>query len=123
VRGTRSRPGVAGTLTRGFFPIPRVPIVHPALPRGALPHKNANAPDFSGRRTTAPILKDIVNNRVAIDYILDLTSGVTSRIVELVRLSARCAVRCDSRTVTVDLVQEAGKEFASDLGSERNVSH
>src|SRR3984885_13514117 len=58
---------------------------------------------------------DIVNNRVAIDYILDLTSGVTGRIVELVRLSARCAVRRDSRTVTIDLVQEAGKEFAADL--------
>jgi len=66
---------------------------------------------------------DIVNNRVAIDYILDLTSGVTGRIVELVRLSARCAVRRDSRTVTIDLLQEAGKEFAADLGSERNVSH
>ena len=51
------------------------------------------------------------------------TSGVTGRIVELVRLSARCAVRRDSRTVTVDLLQEAGKEFAADLGSERNVSH
>jgi hypothetical protein len=67
--------------------------------------------------------KDIVNNRIAIDYILELTSGVTGRIVELVRLSARCAVRRDSRTVTVDLLQEAGKEFAADLGFERNVSH
>jgi hypothetical protein len=66
---------------------------------------------------------DIVNNRIAIDYILELTSGVTGRIVELVRLSARCAIRRDSRTVTVDLLQEAGKEFASDLASERNVSH
>jgi hypothetical protein len=66
---------------------------------------------------------DIVNNRIAIDYILELTSGVTGRIVELVRLSARCAVRRDSRTVTLDLLQEAGKEFAADLGSERNVSH
>jgi hypothetical protein len=66
---------------------------------------------------------DIVSNRIAIDYILELTSGVTGRIVELVRLSARCAVRRDSRTVTVDLLQEAGKEFAADLGSERNVSH
>jgi len=48
---------------------------------------------------------DIVNNRIAIDYILELTSGVTGRIVELVRLSARCAVRRDSRTVTLDLLQ------------------
>jgi hypothetical protein len=66
---------------------------------------------------------DIVNNRSAIDYIFELTSGVTGRIVELVRLSARCAVRRDSRTVTVDLLQDAGKEFAADLGSERNISH
>jgi hypothetical protein len=66
---------------------------------------------------------NIVNNRIAIDYILELTSGVTGRIVELVRLSARCAVRRDSRIVTIDLLQEAGKEFAADLGSERNVSH
>lgn len=59
----------------------------------------------------------------AIDYVFELTSGVTGRIVELVRLSARCAVRRDSRKVTLDLLQEAGKEFAADLGSERNVSH
>ena len=65
----------------------------------------------------------VVNDRIAIDYLLDLTLGVTGRIVELVRLSARCAVRRDSRTVTIDLLQEAGKEFAADLGSERNVSH
>ena len=66
---------------------------------------------------------DIVNNRIAIDYILELTSGVTGRIVELLRLSARCAMRRDSHAVNVDLLQEAGKEFAADLGSERNVSH
>jgi hypothetical protein len=66
---------------------------------------------------------DIVNNRIAIDYILELTSGVTGRIAELLRLSARCAMRRDSHTVNVDLLQEAGKEFAADLGSERNVSH
>jgi hypothetical protein len=67
--------------------------------------------------------KDIFNNRIAIDYILELTWGVTGRIVKLVRLSARCAVRRDSRTVTIDLLQEAGKEFAADLGSERNFGH
>jgi hypothetical protein len=36
---------------------------------------------------------DIVNNRIAIDYILELTSDVTSRFVEPLRLSARCATR------------------------------
>jgi hypothetical protein len=66
---------------------------------------------------------DIVNNRIAVDYILELTSGVTGRIVELLRLSARCAMRRDSRRVNIELLQEAGKEFASDLGSERNVTH
>jgi hypothetical protein len=54
---------------------------------------------------------------------VDLTSGVTGRIVELVKLSARCAVRRYSRTVTIDLLQEGGKEFAADLGSEGIVSH
>jgi hypothetical protein len=66
---------------------------------------------------------DIVNNRIAIEYVLELTSGVTGRIVELLRLSARCAMRRDSGTVNIELLQEAGKEFAADLGSERNVSH
>jgi hypothetical protein len=32
-------------------------------------------------------------------------------------------MRRDSHTVNVDLLQKAGKEFATDLGSERNVSH
>ena len=66
---------------------------------------------------------DIVNNRYAIDYILELTSGVTGRIVELLRLSARCAMRRGPHAVNVDFLQEAGKEFAADLGSERDVSH
>jgi hypothetical protein len=56
-------------------------------------------------------------------YILELASGVTGRIVELLRLSARCAMRRDSRRVNIEHLQEAGKEFASDLGSERNVTH
>jgi hypothetical protein len=32
-------------------------------------------------------------------------------------------MRRDSHAVNVDRLQEAGKEFAADLGSERNVSH
>jgi Bacterial TniB protein len=66
---------------------------------------------------------DIVNNRIAIDYILELTSGVTGRIVELLRLTARCAMRRGSHAVSINFLQEAGKEFAADLGSDRNVSH
>jgi hypothetical protein len=66
---------------------------------------------------------DIVNSRVAIDYVLELTSGVTGRMVELLRLSARCALRHQSRALSIEILQEAGREFAADLGSARNVSH
>jgi len=61
---------------------------------------------------------DLVNNQVAMDYLLESTSGVTSRIVELLRLGARCALRRDSRIVSIGCLQEAGKEFAADLGGE-----
>jgi hypothetical protein len=33
----------------------------------------------------------IVNNLLSMEYILELTSGVIGRIVELLRLSARCS--------------------------------
>jgi hypothetical protein len=66
---------------------------------------------------------DLVNNQVAMAYLLELTSGVTGRIVELLRLGARCALRRDSRILSIGCLQDAGKEFAADLGSERNVSN
>jgi hypothetical protein len=66
---------------------------------------------------------DIVNNAVAIDYILDLTSGVTGRIVELLRQSARLALGREAATVSVEDLQHAGRAFAADIGSERNVTH
>jgi hypothetical protein len=66
---------------------------------------------------------DLVNNQVAMDYLLELTSGVTGRIVEVLRLGARCALRRDSRILSIGCLQDAGKEFAADLGSERNVSN
>lgn len=62
---------------------------------------------------------DIVNNHVAMDYILELTSGITGRIVELMRLSARGALRQGVSSLTIGHVQEAGKQFAADLGSGR----
>jgi hypothetical protein len=62
---------------------------------------------------------DLVNNQVAMDYLLELTSGVTGRIVEVMRLGARCALRRDSRILSIGCLQDAGKEFAADLGSER----
>jgi hypothetical protein len=65
--------------------------------------------------------RDIVNNPIAIDYILELTSGITGRIVELLRLSARCALRRESTSLTLEHLQNAGSQFAADLGSERNV--
>lgn len=66
---------------------------------------------------------EIVNNAVTIDYILELTSGVTGRIVELLRQSARVALGRQTIRLTIGDLQHAGKLFAADLGSERNVSH
>jgi hypothetical protein len=48
---------------------------------------------------------------------------VTGRIVEVLRLTAKTAIRKGSRVARIDDLQEAGKEFAADLGSERNGSH
>jgi hypothetical protein len=62
---------------------------------------------------------DIVNNQIAIEYILELTSGITGRIVELLRLSARCAMRQEIDSLTIGHLQDAGKQFAVDLGSGR----
>jgi hypothetical protein len=66
---------------------------------------------------------EIVNSAVAIDYILDLTSGVTGRIVELLRQSARLTLGRQSQKLSVEDLQHAGKFFAANIGSERNVSH
>jgi hypothetical protein len=66
---------------------------------------------------------EVVNSAVAIDYILDLTSGVTGRIVELLRQSARLTLGRQTQKLSVEDLQHAGKFFAADIGSERNVSH
>ena len=66
---------------------------------------------------------EIVNNAVAIDYVLDLTSGVTGRIVELFRQSARVTLARETTQMSVADLQHAGRFFAADIGSERNVSH
>jgi hypothetical protein len=65
----------------------------------------------------------IVNNAVAIDYVLELTSGVTGRIVELLRRSARVALGREAVQMSLTDLQHAGMLFAADVGSERNVSH
>ena len=67
--------------------------------------------------------KDMLSDRVAIDYILELTSGVTGRIVEVLRLAARFSIQNGSHSLTIGLLQDVGKEFAADLGSERNINH
>lgn len=66
---------------------------------------------------------DITSNAVPIDYILELTSGVTGRIVELLRQSARVALARQTVQLSVADLQQAGKLFAVDLGSDRNVMH
>jgi hypothetical protein len=66
---------------------------------------------------------DITSNAVPIDYILELTSGVTGRIVELLRQSARVALARQTVQLSVADLQHAGKLFAADLGSDRNVIH
>jgi hypothetical protein len=66
---------------------------------------------------------EIVNNTVTIDYILELTSGVTGRIAELLRQSARVALGRQTVRLSVADLQAAGNLFAADLGAERNGSH
>jgi hypothetical protein len=66
---------------------------------------------------------EIVNNAVAIDYVFDLTAGVTGRIVELLRQSARVAIARQAVQMTLADLQHAGMLFAADIGSERNVRH
>jgi hypothetical protein len=50
-------------------------------------------------------------------------SDVTGRIVELLRQSARVALGRETENMSVEDLQHAGKFFAADIGSERNVSH
>jgi hypothetical protein len=44
---------------------------------------------------------EIVNDAVAIDYIVDLTSGVTGRIVELLRQSARVTLGLETVQLSI----------------------
>jgi hypothetical protein len=66
---------------------------------------------------------DITSNAVPIDYILELTSGVTGRIVALLRQGARVALARHTMQLSVADRQHAGKLFAADLGSDRSVIH
>lgn len=55
----------------------------------------------TGNRQMAIKRKQFVNNQLAMDYTLDLTSGVTGRNVEQLRLSARFAFLDHSRILNI----------------------
>jgi hypothetical protein len=57
----------------------------------------------------------IVTDQVAVEYLLDLTSGITGRMVEVLRLSSRRALRMKTRKLALEHLQFAGKHFANDL--------
>jgi hypothetical protein len=59
----------------------------------------------------------IADSEVAIEYMLEITSGVTGRIVEMMRLAARVMFRHHRRKLTLEDLQSAGKEFVGDLNS------
>jgi len=62
---------------------------------------------------------DIVNREAALAHILQLTCGITGRIVELIRQSAQVTMRCLRAEVTMEHLQYAGQHFATDLTSVR----
>jgi hypothetical protein len=57
----------------------------------------------------------IVTDQIAVEYLLDLTSGITGRMVEVLRLSSRRALHLKTRTLSLEHLQFAGKHFADDL--------
>lgn len=67
--------------------------------------------------------EEIVNNAAAINYIFELTCGITGRIVELLRQSARVAIVRQTRQLGLADLQLAGKRFAANIGTERDVVH
>ena len=59
----------------------------------------------------------IVSSAVPLEYLLELTAGITGRIVELMRLAAHCAIAQSDAKLTLDHLQNAGRQFASDLST------
>ncbi len=59
----------------------------------------------------------IVNSAVPLEYLLELTAGITGRIVELMRLTARSALARGDLTLSLEHLQDAGREFAADLST------
>jgi hypothetical protein len=80
---------------------------------------NQSSSSWPGANQLNVNVDDIVNAQVPMDYTLKLPFGITGRIVKLMRLSARSALRKSSRSLTIEHLQEAGKQFAADLGLER----
>jgi len=61
--------------------------------------------------------RSIADSEVAIEYLLEITGGVTGRIVEMIRLAARGTLRHHRKKLTLEDLQSAGKEFVGDLNS------
>jgi hypothetical protein len=59
----------------------------------------------------------IANDVVAIEYLLDVSGGVTGRIVEMIRLAARNELVRNRRKLTLEELQGAGREILGDLNS------
>jgi len=59
----------------------------------------------------------IANDVVAIEYLLDVSGGVTGRIVEMIRLAARNALMRNRRKLTLEELQGSGREILGDLNS------
>lgn len=59
----------------------------------------------------------IVDHPIAMEYMLDLTWGITGRLIEVTRRTALSAFRKRSHTVGIEHLQEVGKQFAGDLGA------
>lgn len=62
-------------------------------------------------------LTAVVDDAGAIEYLLDITGGVTGRIVEMIRLASRNALRRTSKKVTLEDLQFSGQEMLGDLNS------
>jgi hypothetical protein len=73
------------------------------------------------QRAALNVLKFLSNElRVSIAA---LGTGEALHVMRTDPQSARCALRRQSRSVSIEILQEAGREFAADIGSARNVSH
>jgi hypothetical protein len=59
----------------------------------------------------------IADSEVLIEYVLEVTGGVTDRIVEMIRLAARATLRHRRTRLRLEDLQTAGNELVGDLNS------